>query len=97
MNDSKISFQEWSKRFKIPRLSNNIKNRSYPEIKINRSNMHRIFTGLTILFIGDASIRTLYRDFVCLFIHDRFLQKTEAAMKHGEYRVYEGSHCFLYE
>lgn len=81
--------------FKIPKIR---KDRSIntciecPAITISQSDMFRIFNNLTILFVGDSSIRTLYRDFTKLFSTNCLLANTEALIQHGEYKTIAGNY-----
>ncbi|CAF4728002.1 unnamed protein product [Rotaria sp. Silwood1] len=59
----------------------------YPKITISQEDMFHIFDYLTILFIGDNSIRTIYRDFVQIFSTGRLLKKGDATIQHGEYKM----------
>ena len=98
----KMSFELINSKFKIPKLkkvetnnttspSNSLPRTNYPNVIISQTDMFRIFSHLTILFIGDNSMRTIYRDFVKIFSNGHLLDKTEAAMQHGEYRTMNGS------
>ncbi|CAF4335357.1 unnamed protein product [Rotaria sp. Silwood2] len=89
------SYQLLNRQFKIPRIkriTNTVKKESkkYPDVTITQSDIFRMFFKLTILFIGDSSIRTIYRDFVRLFSNGRLLEITEAAMQNGEFKEAEG-------
>ena len=59
---------------------------NYPKIILTQDEALRIFQGLTILFVGDPSLRILYHDLVKLLSTGRLLEESEAAMQHGEYR-----------
>lgn len=97
----KTSFEIINNKFKIPKIkqiqsidTSNVNNlcsqTNYPAITISQKEMFHTFADLTILFIGDNSMRTLYRDFVKIFSSGHLLDKTEAAMQHGEYRETNG-------
>lgn len=89
-----MSFDLLNKNFKIPKLSSNSNSmqllNKYREVVINQDDMLRIFKNLTIAFIGDSSISTIYRDFVKFFSKNRLLENTEAAIQHGEYKEADG-------
>lgn len=84
------SFDILNKQFKIPKMKRNEPDLKYSKISISQKDMFRIFASLTVVFIGDNSIRNLFRDFVKIFSNGHFLTRTEAALQHGEYRVVEG-------
>ena len=50
----------------------------------------KIYKGLTVLFAGDNSIRTLYRDLCKVLKFGRLLEYTEAACQSGNYKSIEG-------
>ncbi|CAF2147880.1 unnamed protein product [Rotaria magnacalcarata] len=93
MNDpQRISFQLLNSSFKIPKIkrTETKAKTNYPDIIITQTEMFRIFHNLTILFVGDSSIRTLFRDFTKFFSKNRLLENTEAQSQHGEYKLVEG-------
>ncbi|CAF1334222.1 unnamed protein product [Rotaria sordida] len=63
---------------------------NHPKITISQLDMFRLCASLTILFIGDNSIRTLYRDFVQILSDGKLLIKNEATKQHGNYKEVEG-------
>jgi hypothetical protein len=50
-----------------------------------------IYNGLTVLFIGDHSIRTLYRGVAKVLKYNRSLECSEASRQNGKYNCIEGS------
>ncbi|CAF1097658.1 unnamed protein product [Adineta ricciae] len=54
-----------------------------------------IFKGLTVLFIGDNTIRTIYKDFCSVLKYDRLLDYTEAARQHGQYKPVQDERVLL--
>ena len=50
----------------------------------------KVFNGLNVLFIGDASIRTLYRDLCKMIRFGRLLETSEAARQNGNYPCLDG-------
>ncbi|CAF3116181.1 unnamed protein product, partial [Rotaria sp. Silwood2] len=84
--------------FKIPKIKNDrsiATCKDCPAITMSQLDIFRIFNNLTILFIGDSSIRTLYRDFTKLFSTNRLLENTEATIQHGEYKTMPGEQRLL--
>ena len=89
-----MPFQFINSNFKIPKIKKNqsinatnmsssLPETNHPPLTITQTDMFRIFSHSTILFIGDNSMRTIYRDFVKIFSNGHLLDKTEAAMQHG--------------
>lgn len=86
-------FEQLNSNFKIPKINHNVdssKAKTHPTINVTQVDMFRIFSNLTILFVGDAQIRTLFRDFVKFFSNGHLLLTTEAAIQHGEYKELPG-------
>lgn len=49
-----------------------------------------IYDNKTILFLGDNTIRILYRDFIKMLNSSRLLEYTEAQCANGSYKTIEG-------
>jgi hypothetical protein len=62
-----------------------------PISSLTQMNYLNIFKNLTILYIGDPSIRILFRDLCKVLKYGRLLDYTEAACANGEYRCMEGN------
>ena len=62
-----------------------------------RIDVQRILSNRTILLLGDASIRTLYRDLVIMLKENRLLADSEAACQNGEYRLIVGKLTFVFQ
>ncbi|CAF1097752.1 unnamed protein product [Adineta ricciae] len=62
-----------------------------------RNDYLKIFKGLTVLFIGDNTIRTLYRDLCSVLQYDRLLTADETARPHGDYHLIENEHVLVKE
>ncbi|UJR18789.1 hypothetical protein I4U23_005695 [Adineta vaga] len=65
--------------------------------RLPRDDYLKIFKGLTILFIGDNTIRTLYRDLCSVLQYDRLLTADETARPHGDYHLIENEHVLVKE
>jgi hypothetical protein len=55
-----------------------------------QSDYLKIYQGLTVLFIGDNSIRTLYRDVAKVLKFGLLLDYSEASRQNGNYNCMEG-------
>lgn len=49
-----------------------------------------IYKNKTLLFLGDNTIRVLYRDFIKMLSFNRLLDYTEAQCANGHYKTIEG-------
>ncbi len=56
-----------------------------------QSDYLRIYNSLNVLFIGDNSIDTLYRDLAKMLQYDRLLDYNEASRPNGKYNCIEGN------
>jgi hypothetical protein len=74
-----------------PSLSSAPATNTHPNIIITKNDALRIFHGLTILFIGDPFLRTLFRDLVKLISTGHLLDQSEAAIQNGEYQPNQGT------
>lgn len=55
-----------------------------------QSDYLNIYRNLNVVFIGDNSIRILYRDLCKILKFNRLLEYTEAACQNGSYKLIEG-------
>ncbi|CAF2824317.1 unnamed protein product [Rotaria sp. Silwood2] len=86
-----MSFQLLHGSFTIPKVKRDsthttTSSTNYPAIVITKADILRIIYKLTILFIGDSSIRTLFRDFIKLLSNNHLLENTEVAIQYGNYK-----------
>jgi hypothetical protein len=79
-----------------PSLSSAPVSNTHPNIIITKNDALRIFHGLTILFIGDPFLRTIFRDLVKLISSGHLLEQSEAAMQNGEYLPNQGRNSYSY-
>lgn len=57
---------------------------------LSQTDYLNIFKNVTILFIGDNSIRTLFRDLCKALKYGRLLDFTEVQKQNGNYKPIEG-------
>lgn len=77
---------------KIPQLSVSTLIDTYPaHIPKTQADYFRVYTGVSVLFIGDASIRTLYFDTIKMLSSGHLLDDSEAARQSAHDVVLFGS------
>ncbi|CAF1362886.1 unnamed protein product [Adineta ricciae] len=55
--------------------------------RLPRADYFNIYKNMTVLFIGDQSMRTMYRDLCHMFKFDRMLDYTDAKRSDGDYKL----------
>ncbi|CAF3396557.1 unnamed protein product [Rotaria socialis] len=60
-------------------------------LALTKNDACRIFQNKTVFYVGDASIRTLFRDLAKMLTNGEELTNIEVAVENGEYQPIQGN------